>query len=209
MNGTLDREKLAKTLGLLGSAHDGEILAAARQAERMRREARMTWYDLILTALPAPERSAWPDSRTAGADDYLHYLADRMADLTEWERDFVLSLRARPGRFLTQKQIDCVLKIAERVRPPRAEGREGGCVIDLAPHAEAIARRLLGTPNPGLSTKVQLRFGTNGSVAVEIAAPSAGTWFDHETRSAAARLDLLRLKGGWRTARLSIGCAAN
>ena len=121
MTGALDREKLVKTLGLLGSAHDGEILAAARQAERMRREARMTWYDLILPALPAPKRLSWPDSRTADASDYLAYLADRMAALSEWEQGFILSLRARPGRFPTQKQIDCLLNIAERVH--RAERR--------------------------------------------------------------------------------------
>jgi hypothetical protein len=38
-----------------------------------------------------------------------------MAELSQWEQGFVTSLRARPGRFLTQKQIDCLLNIAERV----------------------------------------------------------------------------------------------
>ena len=61
------------------------------------------------------------DSRTADPDDYIDYLAGRMGELTEWEQEFVTSLRARPGLFLTQKQINCVLNIAERVH--RAERR--------------------------------------------------------------------------------------
>jgi hypothetical protein len=42
------------------------------------------------------------------------------------------------------------------------------------------ARALLGEPNRALSTKTQLRFGSKGSVAVEIAGPNAGKWYDHE-----------------------------
>jgi hypothetical protein len=41
------RAKLVKVLGLLGSGHDGEILTAARQAERLRAERGRTWDDLI------------------------------------------------------------------------------------------------------------------------------------------------------------------
>jgi hypothetical protein len=35
--------KLAKTLGLLGSDRDGEILSAARAAERQRKELDLSW----------------------------------------------------------------------------------------------------------------------------------------------------------------------
>ena len=41
------RAKLVKVLGLLGSGHDGEILTASRQAERLRAERGRTWDDLI------------------------------------------------------------------------------------------------------------------------------------------------------------------
>src|SRR5947209_2773522 len=46
-----DRRKLAKLLGLLGSDHDGEALAAARQAEGLRRRAGVSWSDVLQ---PAP-----------------------------------------------------------------------------------------------------------------------------------------------------------
>ena len=40
-------DTLAKVLGMLGSDHDGEVLAAARQAERMRKETGRTWDELL------------------------------------------------------------------------------------------------------------------------------------------------------------------
>lgn len=51
---------------------------------------------------------------------------------------------------------------------------------DIIRHFAEIARRVLGEPNPKLSTRNELRFGRNGSVAVEIAGDKAGTWYDHE-----------------------------
>jgi hypothetical protein len=40
--------KLAKTLGLLGSSHAGEVLAAARAAEMIRRQMGVQWDELLL-----------------------------------------------------------------------------------------------------------------------------------------------------------------
>jgi Zn finger protein HypA/HybF involved in hydrogenase expression len=40
-------ETLAKTLGMLGSDHEGEKLNAAEQAEKLRRELGMTWRQLM------------------------------------------------------------------------------------------------------------------------------------------------------------------
>jgi hypothetical protein len=67
---------------------------------------------------------------------------------------------------------------------------------DLWPHTEEIARRLLGHPNERLSTRDQLRFGTNGSIAVEIAGPKHGGWFDHEGQVGGGPWQLLTIKGG-------------
>jgi len=67
---------------------------------------------------------------------------------------------------------------------------------DLTRHIGDIARRLLGKPNKALSTRSQLRFGSNGSVAIEIAGPKAGSWYDHEEQIGGGARDLLRLKGG-------------
>jgi hypothetical protein len=59
-----------------------------------------------------------------------------------------------------------------------------------------IARRLLGPENSILSTSSQLRWGTHGSLAVEIAGPKMGSWFDHETQEGGGPLQLLLRKGG-------------
>ncbi len=39
--------KLARVLGMLGSSHDGEVLNAARIAERMVREAGLSWDQVV------------------------------------------------------------------------------------------------------------------------------------------------------------------
>jgi len=51
MSGThqhLDLERLARILAMGGSEHDGEALAAFRQAERSIRAGEMTWHDVLL-----------------------------------------------------------------------------------------------------------------------------------------------------------------
>jgi hypothetical protein len=63
--------------------------------------------------------------------------------------------------------------------------------MNLADHAETIARALLGTPNAALSTKAQLRYGTNGSLAIEISGDKCGAWYDHELETGGGLLDLI------------------
>lgn len=55
-----------------------------------------------------------------------------------------------------------------------------------------LARELLGEPNRELSSAQQLRFGTKGSIAVEIAGKDAGRWYDHEEGTGGAGLELIR-----------------
>jgi hypothetical protein len=69
-------------------------------------------------------------------------------------------------------------------------------LADLGPHIAEIARGILGEPNERLSTRTQLRFGTNGSVAVEIAGQKRGQWYDHEAETGGGPWDLLIVKGG-------------
>ena len=47
MAAKLDRVRLVKVLGMLGSKHDGEVLAAARLAQYMLGQAKMSWADLL------------------------------------------------------------------------------------------------------------------------------------------------------------------
>jgi putative DNA primase/helicase len=71
-----------------------------------------------------------------------------------------------------------------------------GAFPDLRPHIEKIVRALLGEPNRQLSTRQQLWFGTNGSLAVEISGPKRGRWYDHQEQQGGGPLDLLTVKGG-------------
>ena len=59
-----------------------------------------------------------------------------------------------------------------------------------------IAQRILGPPNKALSTRHQFRFGTNGSVAVDISGPKTGTYFNHETHKGGGWRELLLFEGG-------------
>jgi hypothetical protein len=68
-------------------------------------------------------------------------------------------------------------------------------MMDLGAHIGDIARRLLGEPNRALSTRHQLRFGNNGSVAVEIAGSKRGQWFDHEAEVGGGPWQLICMKG--------------
>ena len=66
---------------------------------------------------------------------------------------------------------------------------DGGCQLDQ--RIEEVARRLLGEPNRALSSRTQLRFGRNGSVAVEIVGEKRGQWYDHENKRGGSALDLI------------------
>ena len=68
--------------------------------------------------------------------------------------------------------------------------------INFAALIGPVARRLCGVPNPRMSNKDQLRFGTNGSLAVEIGGEHAGTFYDHECNVGGGVLDLIAHKVG-------------
>jgi len=72
MRALVDTDRLAKLLGMMGSAHDGKALNAARAADKLVRDAGLTWPDIIASsALPILPNS----------------------ELTAWEHDFLSSLR--------------------------------------------------------------------------------------------------------------------
>jgi hypothetical protein len=55
-------DHLARVLGMLGSAHDGEVVNAARVAEKMRRELGLQWAEILTGQTPAcPHILRWPD----------------------------------------------------------------------------------------------------------------------------------------------------
>src|SRR4029077_2168129 len=100
----------------LGSAHDGEAVAAARQAERLRAGGGLTWGELVIPRLPAARRS----SSVQTVAEAVEFLLKRQDFLTDWECDFVQSV----GQLqfpAPPKQIDVLQRLVEKVR--RAEAR--------------------------------------------------------------------------------------
>jgi hypothetical protein len=106
---TLNREKLARVLGLLGSSFEGEVVTAARQAERLRRDAGLTWNDILLPAALDPDD-------IGNADDAIDFCVAYKAVLTEWERKFIESLAERHWSTLTEKQMAVLVRLVAKCR---------------------------------------------------------------------------------------------
>ncbi len=64
---------------------------------------------------------------------------------------------------------------------------------DFAVHMEAVARLILGEPNARLSSATELRFGSHGSVSVDLA---KGTFYDHEATQGGGVLKLIEARLG-------------
>lgn len=70
MTAKLDKKRLVKVLGMLGSRHDGEALNAARNAHAMLAHAKMTWAELLDVKLgEEPEPLPQEDAPTAKPTD--------------------------------------------------------------------------------------------------------------------------------------------
>jgi hypothetical protein len=104
----LDRDRLAKLLGLLGSDHDGEIAAAGRAADRLVRHAGLRWPDIVQPALPPPDGA---DT----IDDPIRFVLGFPGLLTDWENRFVLSL-ARQRRPPSDRQREILDQIVAKCR---------------------------------------------------------------------------------------------
>lgn len=65
--------------------------------------------------------------------------------------------------------------------------------VDFGRYMRSVALELLGEPNQRLSSKTELRFGTSGSLAIDV---DAGTWFDHEAKAGGGTLDLIARETG-------------
>jgi hypothetical protein len=100
-------DRLARMLGMLGAAHDGEVVAAARQTERLRREAGATWPELLAPPLPEPTDVRVFD----GPDNLFDYLERFACALTPSERIFARSMR-RWRRRPTDKQVAVLQRIS-------------------------------------------------------------------------------------------------
>ena len=64
---------------------------------------------------------------------------------------------------------------------------------DLASLMLQVARELLGEPNKALSSKTELRYGSHGSLSINL---PKGTWYDHEEDQGGGVLDLITRQTG-------------
>ena len=98
----LDLERLARVIAMGGSAHDGEALAALRQADRSIRDAGMTWHDVLL-----PGR-----------------LLEGLADEVQRLRDQLTALRTANAAE-TQQLREALTAVRRRRRPTNHRGLVG------------------------------------------------------------------------------------
>ena len=106
MPAPLDRSRLAKLLGLIGSEHDGEALTAARAADRLVRGAALTWFDIV-----TPQHST---TASASDDEIIRSCLGSSELLNDWEARFVRSVRSQ-GYRMTPRQRATLERIADRV----------------------------------------------------------------------------------------------
>ncbi|WPB86414.1 hypothetical protein [Sediminicoccus rosea] len=121
------RQRLVRFCGMLGSDHDGERANAARMADRLIREAGLTWDHVI--AVPAamrqdvPKRPAPPpewsasEFRTPGMQRIAEVetiLRQHRPLLTQWEVDFLGSIASRG--HLTIRQLEVLERIRRKVK---------------------------------------------------------------------------------------------
>ena len=87
--------KLSKVAGLLGSAHDGELSAAAYRATVLIRDAGLTWAELIHAAGPREPKEFDLESDWRSVANECPELDGMVQDLTDWERAFLANIAAR------------------------------------------------------------------------------------------------------------------
>lgn len=97
MSAALDRPKLAAVLGMCGSAHDGEALAAGRLADRMVRGTGSTWVQV----LAEPDQPEWCDCHRCIAERLL----GQARQLTDWELEFCCALVRRERASAKQRAV--------------------------------------------------------------------------------------------------------
>jgi hypothetical protein len=103
--GTLDRAKLVRILGMLGSDAPGEVAAAGRAANAMLQKAGIFWADIIVRSDPA--------AAPIDVDALIRFSLDWGGALSAWEMQFLRSITPQRHR-LSDKQIETIEKIAAK-----------------------------------------------------------------------------------------------
>jgi hypothetical protein len=116
----VDLQRLARVCGLFGSDHDGEALAAARQAEKIRKKVGLSWEELLVpsTRGHGSTRQRPGDPPPEDLTDWrwaCHFCLERYHSLTSWELDFVATV-ARYTKPPSAKQMIVLRRLVARCR---------------------------------------------------------------------------------------------
>ena len=98
-------DMLAKLCGLFSSDHDGERASAAQKADQLIRSRGLTWRQIIFAADPHDTQST---------EELINFALAAGDVLTDWERDFLYSIRSWP-KPLTEKQSRMLKAIVAKV----------------------------------------------------------------------------------------------
>ena len=129
------REQLIKLLGMMGSSHDGEILNAARLAQRLIGSLGQTWEEVLNTN--GNGRDQWDEGYRAGyaigiaqgrRDSYttrptrntwFNFVRtvqeEYYDDLNDWEQGFIDNFVERQLNNPSPKQRNVLEKIADKI----------------------------------------------------------------------------------------------
>ena len=97
----IDRERLIKLLGLLGSDHNGEIAAAGRTADALIRDAGVTWADVMAPETVQRELIDALRAENEELREMVRRLSVQNNELAQATRVTVYQRRRRVKRFAT------------------------------------------------------------------------------------------------------------
>lgn len=115
-----DRALLTKMFGRLGSDQPGEILAAVHLINQFLQRRQVTWDNVINPPSPKPEGCRAPPKPEPNSEpqsdcrDNMFFCQQNYDYCSEWEQDFIHSVSKL--RRLSQKQQDCLGRIADKLR---------------------------------------------------------------------------------------------
>lgn len=110
-------DQLAKILGLLGSAHDGEVLAAARQAQAYLAQRKLRWADVLGATSDSSRRAL--ERRLLALREAAHaakppFDKEELAEVKALIREFTASETVDPALV---RRIEWLEAVAEYAAP--------------------------------------------------------------------------------------------
>jgi hypothetical protein len=115
MTGLVDLQRLVRVCGMLGSDHDGEVVAAARQAEKLRKALGLSWGDLLISPAQSTPHGRPPPHDIPDWHRACQLCLTRFDILSHWEVTFLTSLSRYRG-MPSSKQMDVLRRLVERCR---------------------------------------------------------------------------------------------